>query len=251
MIAGKVAVVTGAGKGIGRKTAFEFAKAGAKVVLVGHKPDSIGELHRYLAELGFESITIAADVSDFGAVSKMAEQAKDKYGRIDILVNNAGIASTKTPSWHVPLLEIDDREWDRVLAVNLKGQFNCAKAVVPYMMEQNDGSIINIGSTTALSPTSGSAAFCASKAGVMALTRVLAKELASYRIRVNCIAPGLTLTPAQDSVSMEAIDTAAGTIPLGRAGLPSDVAQVILFFASDGTFVTGQTLLVDGGGTMH
>ncbi len=251
MLTGKVTVVTGAGKGIGRVTAFKFASAGAKVVLVGDTPDLIEEMDRYIAELGGASIAIVADVSSFDAVNKMAKQVNDAYGRIDVLVNNAGIPSTKSASWHIPTLEIDDDEWDRVLAVNLKGQFNCAKAVMPYMMAQKGGSIINISSTAALTPAVGSAPYCASKAGVMALTRVLAKELASYQIRVNCVAPGPTLTPVWNSMPKEAIDMAEGMIPLGRAGLPLDIAQVILFFASDGLFVTGQTLLVDGGGTMR
>ena len=118
------------------------------------------------------------------------------------------------------------------------------------MMAQESGTIINVGSTTALTPAFGSVPYCASKAGVMAMTRVLAKELASYHIRVNCVAPGFTLTPAHNSTPEATIDTLAGAIPLGRAALPSDIARVILFFASDGLFVTGQTLLVDGGGTM-
>jgi 3-oxoacyl-[acyl-carrier protein] reductase len=251
MLAGKVAIITGAGKGIGRGTAVEFARAGARVVLVGGRPDSIEEVNKYITALGFDSISIVADVSNFAAVNRMATQVKDSYGGIDILVNNAGIASTKTASWQTPTLEIDDDEWDGVLAVNLKGQFNCAKAVMPYMMAQKGGSIINLSSTAALVPTFGSAPYCASKAGIMALTRVLARELASYHVRVNCVAPGLTLTPMQDSMPEEAIDMAAGMIPLGRAGLPLDIAHVILFFASDGLFVTGQTLLVDGGGAMH
>jgi len=251
MLTGKVAVITGAGRGIGRVTAFEFARVGAKVALVGSTPDLVEEMSRYIAELGGDSIAVVAEVSSFDSANKMAKQVKETYGRIDILVNNAGIASTKTASWLMPTLEIDDDEWDRVLAVNLKGQFNCAKAVMPYMMAQKDGSIINVSSTMALVPTAGSAPYCASKAGVMGLTRALAKELASYHIRVNCVAPGLTLTPVWNSMPEEAIDMAEGTVPLGRAGLPSDIAQVILFFASDGLFVTGQTLVVDGGGMMQ
>jgi 3-oxoacyl-[acyl-carrier protein] reductase len=251
MLSEKVAVVTGAGKGIGRVTAFELANAGAKVVLVGDKSDTIDELYRYMTEIGLQSVPMVADVSSFDAINAMMGHVKDVYSHIDILVNNAGINSTRYDSWNVPTLEIDDEEWDRVLAVNLKGQFNCAKAVMPYMMAQGSGSIINVSSAAALAPGVGSAPYCASKAGIMALTRVLAKELASYHIRVNCIAPGFTLTPAYNSIPKESLDVAAEMIPLGRAGMPSDIAHVILFFASDGLFVTGQTLLVDGGSTMH
>jgi NAD(P)-dependent dehydrogenase (short-subunit alcohol dehydrogenase family) len=247
----KVAIVTGAGKGIGRGTSLEFAKVGVKVVLVGARPESIGEVKKEIASLGFDATTILADVSKWDAVNRMAKQVKETFGRIDILVNNAGIASTKIASWHMPTLGIDDDEWDGVLAVNLKGQFNCAKAVMPFMMEQRNGAIINLSSTTAFVPAVGSAPYCASKAGIIALTKVLARELASYNIRVNCVAPGFTLTPMQDNVPKESIDMVSKMIPLGRAGLPADIAKAILFFASDGLFVTGQTLIVDGGSTMH
>jgi 3-oxoacyl-[acyl-carrier protein] reductase len=182
----------------------------------------------------------------------MVSKVKETFGRIDVLVNNAGIAAaTKESSWHMPTLELDDAEWDGVLNVNLKGQFHCAKAVMPQMMEQKDGAIINLSSTTAFTPGVGSAAYIASKAGIMALTRVLAKELGSYNIRVNCVAPGFTITPMQGSMPQEAIDMVAKMIPLGRPGYPADIAQAILFFASDGLFITGQTLIVDGGSTMH
>jgi 3-oxoacyl-[acyl-carrier protein] reductase len=248
---GKVAIVTGAGKGIGRGTALEFAKGGASVALVGARPESIGQVKEEIAALGHDAVAILADVSKWEDVLRMARQVKETFGRIDILVNNAGIASTKTASWHMPTLEIDGDEWDGVLAVNLKGQFHCAKAVMPFMMEQRSGAIINISSTTGLVPAVGSAPYCASKAGIMALTKVLARELGSYNIRVNCVAPGLTITPMQDAMPKEAIDAVAKMIPLGRAGLPADIARAILFFASDGLFVTGQTLIVDGGGTMH
>lgn len=247
---GKIAIITGAGKGIGRGTAIEFAKAGAKVILVGVRPESIGEVKKEIEALGFDALTIVADVSKWEDVQKMVKQVIDTFGRVDILVNNAGIASTKTAAWQMPTLEIDEAEWDGVLAVNLKGQFHCAKAVMPYMMQQRSGSIINLSSTTALNPAVGSAPYCASKAGIMALTRVLAKELGSYNVRVNCVAPGFTLTPMQGSLSQDQIDMVAKMLPLGRAGLPEDIARAILFFAGDGLFVTGQTLIVDGGGTM-
>jgi 3-oxoacyl-[acyl-carrier protein] reductase len=251
MLSGKVAVVTGAGKGIGRVTAVELAKAGATVVLVGDRQEPIEELNRHIAELRLRSMAVVADVSKFRAVARMAKRVKDACGRIDILVNNAGISSVGAASWHMPVLEIDDNEWDGILAVNLKGPFNCAKAVIPYMIAQKGGTIVNVSSTTALAPAFGSAPYCASKAGVMALTRVLAKELGGYNIRVNCVAPGLTITPAHDSTPETEIDTLTGSVPLGRAAMPSDIARAILMFASDGFFATGQTLVVDGGAAMH
>lgn len=252
MLSGKVAVVTGAGKGIGRVTAVELAKAGAKVALVGDRNDSIDELHRYIGDLGLHSMAVVADVSSFKAVNSMAKRVKDTCDRIDILVNNAGVPSAKAASsWSMPVMEIEDDEWDTVLGINLKGPFNCAKAVIPYMIAQKGGVIINVSATTALMPAFGSAPYCASKAGVMALTRVLAKELGSYHIRVNCVAPGFTLTPAHNSMAEEEIDAISALVPLGRAVLPLDIARAILLFASDGLFVTGQTLVVDGGAFMH
>jgi 3-oxoacyl-[acyl-carrier protein] reductase len=251
-LAGKVVIVTGAGKGIGRGTAVEFAKAGAKVVLVGGRPESIEEVKKEISAFSDKTVTAVADVSKWDDVRKMARKTIETFGRIDVLVNNAGIAAaTKAASWNMPTLELDDDEWDGVMNVNLKGQFHCAKAVMPQMMEQKDGAIINLSSTTAFRPGVGSAAYIASKAGIMALTRVLAKELGGYNIRVNCVAPGLTITPMQNSMPKEAIDMASKMIPLGRPGYPADIAKAILFFASDGLFATGQTLVVDGGGTMH
>jgi 3-oxoacyl-[acyl-carrier protein] reductase len=248
---GKVVIITGAGKGIGRGTAIDFAKAGAKVVLVGGRPESIEAVKKEIEAFKGEAVTMIADVANFVEVNAMVKKVVEMFGQVDVLVNNAGIASSKKSAWVMPTLEIDDDEWDRVLAVNLKGQFNCSKAVIPFMMERKKGSIVNLSSTTALNPGVGSAPYIASKAGIMALTRVLAKELGPYGIRVNCVAPGFTLTPMQDGITQEAIDMVSQMIPLKRAGLPEDLAKVIMFFASDDLFVTGQTLLVDGGSTMH
>jgi 3-oxoacyl-[acyl-carrier protein] reductase len=249
---GKVVIITGAGKGIGKGTALEFAKAGAKVVLVGGRQESIEAVKKEISALGQDAMTVVADVSKWNDVESMAKTVVEAHGRIDVLVNNAGIAAaTKAPSWSMPTLELDDDEWDGVMNVNLKGQFHCAKAVMPRMMEQKSGAIVNLSSNTAFTPSVGSAAYIASKAGIMALTRVLAKELGKYNIRVNCVAPGLTITPMQDSVPQEALDMVAKMIPLGRAGYPADIARAILFFASDDLFITGQTLLVDGGSTMR
>jgi 3-oxoacyl-[acyl-carrier protein] reductase len=248
---GKVAIVTGAGKGIGRATAKELAAAGAKVVLAGQREESIRAVMKEIEALGGESVTVVGDVANWSDAQGFASKALDLYGTIDILVNNAGIASTKTPKWQVDTLEIDDDEWDRVMAVNLKGQFHCAKAVMPTMMTRKSGRIINVSSTTGLTGGVGGAAYCASKAGIMALTKVLAKELGPFNVCVNCVAPGLTLTPMQDSSPKAAIDMVAKMMPLGRAAEAEDIAQAILYFASDAVFSTGQTLIVDGGGTMH
>lgn len=247
---GKIAIVTGAGRGIGRATSLELAKAGVKLALADISEKSINEVKAEIEKITADVMTVQTDVSKRGDAEKMAGETAERFGGIDILVNNAGIASAGTAAWRMSSLDIDDHEWDTVLATNLKGQFNCSKAVMPYMMKQRSGRIINMGSTTALTGAVGSAAYCASKAGIMALTKVLARELGPYHICVNCVAPGLTLTPMQDSTPPEAIETAKSMIPLGRAGKAVDIARAILFFASDELFATGQTLIVDGGGTM-
>jgi 3-oxoacyl-[acyl-carrier protein] reductase len=250
-LSGKVAIVTGAGQGIGRGAALKLACAGAKLVLAGRHENTLAAVQGEIQAQGKEATFLRTDVSQSADAQNLAKHALDVFGGIDILVNNAGIASTGNASWQMSTLNMDEQEWDRVLAVNLKGQFNCAKAVMPTLMKQRSGRIVNLSSTTGLTGAVGSAAYCASKAGIMAFTKVLARELGPYNICVNCVAPGLTMTPMQDSTPPELIAMASKMIPLGRAGVDMDIAHAILFLASDGLFVTGQTIVVDGGGTMH
>ncbi len=181
----------------------------------------------------------------------MAKAAVEKFGRIDILINNAGIHPMGKGGARLTTLEVDDDGWDVVVNTNMKGQFNCAKAVMPVMMAQQYGRIVNMSSNTALTGIVGSAPYCASKAGIMALTRVWARELGPYNVTVNCIAPGLTLTPMNEPMPPELIAAAKARISLGRAGQAVDIALAILCFVQDDLFATGQTLVVDGGSFMH
>jgi len=246
----KVAIVTGAGQGIGRATSLELAKAGAQLVLADLKEDSLANLQVELQPLNAKVAVVRADVSKGEDAQAMAKLALDTFGRIDILVNNAGITSPRG-AWHMSTLDLDDQEWDRVLGVNLKGQFHCAKAVMPCMMSRRSGRIVNVSSSVAFTGSVGSAAYCASKAGVLGLTKVLARELGPYNICVNAVAPGLTMTAMQDGIPPEVIAMVEKTIPLGRAGQPVDIARAILSLVTNDLFLTGQTLIVDGGGTMR
>jgi 3-oxoacyl-[acyl-carrier protein] reductase len=250
-LSGKVAIITGAGKGIGRATAIEMASRGAHLVLADISETALEDARRELEQLAPAVLAIRMDVARRENADQMVARAVASFGHVDILVNNAGIASAGKASWRMSALDLEDAEWDRVLAVNLKGQFNCARAVMPVMMKQRSGAIVNLSSTTALTGAVGSAPYCASKAGVMALTKVLARELGPYNVRVNAIAPGLTLTSMQDGTPPEVIAMATRSIALGRAGGPHDIAKAIVMLSAESLFVTGQTLVVDGGSTMH
>jgi 3-oxoacyl-[acyl-carrier protein] reductase len=250
-LSGKVAVVTGAAKGIGRATAIELAKAGARLVLAGAREGSMTDVKNEVGEITEEFLVVQTDVSQWEDARRMAEKTVERFGRIDILVNNAGIHPLKPDGNRFEFLEIDDAAWDAVINTNLKGQFNCAKAVAPVMMKQRSGKIVNLSSNTALTGMVGSAVYCASKAGVMGLTRELARELGPYNVNVNCVAPGLTLTPMNASLTPGAIKAAVDRTSLKRAGQGVDIARVILSFLQEDLFATGQTVVVDGGSFMH
>jgi 3-oxoacyl-[acyl-carrier protein] reductase len=250
-LSGKVAIVTGAGQGIGRGVALKLAEAKAKVVLAGRHEQTLCQVQGEIQALGGVATFIRTDVSQSAEAKRMARHALDTFGRVDILVNNAGIASTGKASWQMSTVDLPEEDFDGVLAVNLKGQFNCLKAVIPSLVKQRSGRIVNLSSTTGLTGAVGSAAYCASKAGIMAMTKVVARELGPYNICVNCVAPGLTLTPMQDGVPPELIAMVEKTLPLRRAGKEMDIAHVVLFLVSDELFMTGQVLIVDGGGTMQ
>jgi NAD(P)-dependent dehydrogenase (short-subunit alcohol dehydrogenase family) len=197
---GKVAIVTGAGRGIGRGTAQELAKSGAKLVLAGIRGNSIETLKREIEEMDREVIAVQADISKWEDAQRMAKRAMERFGRIDILVNNAGTHPQNEQNLRFNTLEIGDSDWDLVIDTNLKGPFNCSKAVIPYMISQHYGRIVNVGSVTGLTGQVGSSPYCASKAGTMALTWVLAGEFGQYNITVNCLAPGLTMTAMNENL---------------------------------------------------
>jgi 3-oxoacyl-[acyl-carrier protein] reductase len=248
---GKVAIVTGAGKGIGKATSLALADAGAAVVLAGVRDESIGMVQAEIEKRGGIATAVRTDVSKWEEAESMAKAAVEKFGRIDILVNNAGVDKIDKGGKQFAVLDMEDADWDLILGVNLKGEFHCAKAVMPVMMNQKWGRIVNVSSSLGLTASFGTAPYCASKAGIINFTKLLAKQLGPHNVCVNCVAPGMVLTPMQQYTPQEHIEMAARMVPLGRVCEASDVAHVILFFCSEPLMVTGQTLVVDGGGTMH
>jgi 3-oxoacyl-[acyl-carrier protein] reductase len=248
---GKVAIVTGAGQGIGRTTALELAKAGAKLVLADMNGDTLQKVKSEIEVMGGEALAITMDVSKWEDAERMTRGALEKFGRIDILVNNAGVTLKAEDGHRLRILEVRDSDWDRIVDVDMKGVFNCSKAVMPTMMSQRSGRIVNMGSTTGLTGDVSSAPYCAAKAGVMCLTKVFARELGPYQVTVNAVAPGLTFTAMHADTPPEKIQDSVKKTPLGRGGQPIDVARTILFLVSDDLFVNGQTIVVDGGKTMQ
>ena len=243
----RVAIVTGGGHGIGRAYAQRLAEEGAKLV-IAELDGPAGE--RVAAKVG--GFAVRTDVSDQASCEVMARRAVEAYGRIDILVNNAAIFHT-VPMSRAPFDEIDPAEWDRMMAVNLRGTWFACRAVVPQMRKQQYGKIVNISSGTALKGTGSRIHYVTSKAGILGFTRTLAMELGRDNICVNCIAPGSTLSEENpDESIVKYRQAAAATRALQRLQKPGDLVGAVAFFASaDSDFITGQTLVVDGGACMH
>jgi dihydroanticapsin dehydrogenase len=248
--AGKVALVTGAGSGIGRATALLFAAEGAAVGVIDIDPSGGRKTLEMINGYGGEATLFAADVTSAADVSRAIEKIESEHGRIDVLFNNAGIELSR------PLHQTSEQEWDRVLAVNLKGMFLVSKAVLPIMMGQKSGAIVNTSSISGILGWPAYAAYSTSKGGVIQLTRQMAVDYAPYNIRVNCICPGTTLTPLIERLfGLEkdpetAKHMIAARHPLGRFAQPEEIAQAVLFLASaEASFITGAALPVDGGYT--
>jgi glucose 1-dehydrogenase len=245
-LSGKVALVTGAGSGIGYAIAERFAQAGAAVVVnyLGYADDARALAHR-LQRSGSGAIAVEADVSRRDQVEAMVRQAVERFGKLDVLVNNAGVERS------APFLEIDDGTWDFMIGVDLRGAFLCAQAAARAMRDRGEGgSIVNISSVHEDVPFPGFTPYCAAKGGLRMLMRNAALELGEYRIRVNNVAPGAIATPINKSTleDPEKVATLQRIVPLERMGNPDEVAQVALFLASDrSSYVTGSTYYVDGG----
>ncbi|MFS1518341.1 3-oxoacyl-[acyl-carrier-protein] reductase [Bacillus sp. SCS-151] len=243
---GKIALVTGASRGIGRAIALELAKQGASVVVnFAGSEARANEVVDEIKALGPEAVAMQADVGNSEAVSSMIKDVIAKFGKLDILVNNAGITRDNL------LMRMKEDEWDSVINTNLKGVFNCTKAVTRQMMKQRAGRIINIASVVGVAGNPGQANYVAAKAGVIGLTKSSAKELASRNITVNAIAPGFITTDMTDELNEDIRNEMLKQIPLVKFGEPTDVAAVVAFIASEASgYMTGQTLHVDGGMVM-
>ena len=245
----RVMIVTGGGSGIGQAAAVRCAAEGAKLVVMDVVEAGGRETEKLIKEQGGEAVFIRADVtreSEWLAVMKEIER---RYGRLDVLFNNAGTNMSK------PVTEVSEQEWDGLMALNLKGIFLGAKHAIPLMLKHGRGSIINTSSSFGLIAFSKMPGYCASKAGIIGLTRQLAFDYATQGIRVNCICPGPTLTPrvkAHFAKGDVAGNTVLSTVPMGRFAEPDEIAGPVVFLASDdASYVTGTALVVDGGQTMH
>jgi len=238
---GKVAIITGAARGIGRETALLFAAEGAKVVICDLL-DEGEEVAEEIRSRGGEAIFYKLDVTDRDAVKRMVDAVVERYGRIDILVNNAGITRD------AQFLKMTEEDWDKVIAVNLKGVFNVTQAVAPVMVAQGKGKIVNAASVVALYGNFGQTNYVASKAGVIGMTKVWARELGRKGINVNAVAPGFIQTEMTAKVPEKVLQMVRERTPLGRLGTPRDVAYAYLFLASEESdYVNGAVLSVDGG----
>jgi NAD(P)-dependent dehydrogenase (short-subunit alcohol dehydrogenase family) len=252
-LANKVALVTGAGTGIGRATVMLLAQEGASVVAQDVNADTVQETVQLIEQAGGEAVSIGGDVTSRADAEAMVKKAADTYGRLDVLFNNAGIWRGGT------ILDISEEDWDRTMSVNVKGIYLVSRYAVQHMMRQASGSIINAASVAALRGSPMSAAYHASKGAVLLLTKCMAVDFGRYGIRVNCICPGIIDTQMADQLltyrslgdddrKQALLETYEERHPVGRFGQPAEVAKVVLFLASDeSSFVTGAAWSVDGG----
>jgi NAD(P)-dependent dehydrogenase (short-subunit alcohol dehydrogenase family) len=249
-LSGKVAIITGAGMGIGAETARVFAREGAKVIIADINPEAGESVAGEIREAGGEAIFVRTDVTSEESVKQVVEATFSRHGRLDVMFNNAGINFSK------PTCDVTVEEWDRVMAVNLRGPFLGCKYALPVMARQGSGSVINTSSNAGLVGRPNYGCYSASKGGVEILTKSLAIDYAKYKVRVNTIAPGSILTPLAETIFASKPDPAAAkrslaeACPMKELGRPSDIAYAALYLASDDArYVTGHTLRVDGGRT--
>jgi 3-oxoacyl-[acyl-carrier protein] reductase len=239
---GKVALVTGAAQGIGKAVALMLARHGADVIVADVNMEKAEETAREVQALDRRAMAVKLDVTRLQDVEATVETALQRFGKIDILINNAGIARDKL------ILRMTEEDWDAVLAVNLKGTFNCTKAVIKHMSKQRSGKIVNIASVVGEMGNAGQANYAASKAGVIGFTKTIAREFAQRGINVNAIAPGYIQTPMTDALPDKAKEELKRMIPMERLGQPEDVARAVLFLVSEASsYITGNVLKVNGG----
>ncbi len=243
LLKGKVALITGAARGIGRKIAEVYASEGAEIAFTDLvRDENMESLEKELNTAGTKCKGFVSDASDFNAADETMSAVVEEFGRVDILVNNAGITRDTL------LMRMEEEMWDLVIKVNLKSVFNFTKAAQKYMLKQRFGSIINMSSVVGVNGNAGQSNYSASKAGILGFTKSVAKELGSRNIRCNAIAPGFIITDMTGKLSDDVKEQWIKTIPLRRGGLPEDVANVAVFLASDlSSYVTGQTISVCGG----
>ncbi len=243
----KVAIVTGARRGMGKTHALLLAKAGAKVVVSDISQEDCQKVVDEIEEEGGEAVAIKCDISQKEEVEEMVQKTVDEWDRIDILVNNAGIVEFK------PFFDISEEEWNKTININLKGYFLCSQAAGKIMKEQKSGVIVNIASVAMGQQGIGMqniVHYCASKGGIVAMTEALAVELAPYNIRVNAVAPGVIDTPMVDPIKKDpnSMDAMINKIPMKRAGEPDEISNAVLFLASEeSSYMTGSTVVIDGG----
>jgi 3-oxoacyl-[acyl-carrier protein] reductase len=241
-LAGRVALVTGAAQGIGKAVALLLARNGADIVVSDVNLEKAEETAKEIRSIGRKALAIKGDVANWNDVEQMMDVILEKFAKIDILVNNAGITRDKL------ILRMTEEDWDAVLDVNLKGTFHCTKAVVRHMAKQRSGKIVNIASVVGEMGNAGQANYSASKAGVIGLTKTIAREFAQRGININAIAPGYIETPMTEALPEKAKEELKKLIPMERLGKPEDVAEAVLFLVSEeSSYITGQVLNVNGG----
>lgn len=239
---GKIAIVTGASQGIGETIAVEMAKSGANVFCLARNKNALDSTINKIISNGDKASAYSCDISDNEQFNNIVTDIFKEYGSIDILVNNAGITNDTL------LMRMTDDQWDSVLDINLKGSFTCTRSVIKYMMKKKSGRIINITSIVGLTGNAGQANYAASKAGLIGMTKSIAKEVASRGITANCVAPGWIETAMTEQLSDDVKNKFLSQIPTGKIGYPKDIANTVIFLASkEAEYITGQTITVDGG----
>lgn len=246
LMEGRVAIITGGARGIGRAITEALAARGADVVIADIQEELAQTTANEIAnQFGKRTLAVKVNVADYNSAKEMVDAALEKFGQVDILVNNAGVTRDTL------IMRMNEADWDIVLDINLKGAFNCCKAVVRQMMKQRYGRIVNISSVSGQAGQVGQANYSASKAGLIGLTKALARELASRQITVNAVAPGFVPTTLTENLADELKEAILKATPLGRMGTPEEIAFAVAFLASDeASYITGQVLAVDGGMVM-